>query len=420
MTMSTANRRRAVVTGVGMITALGVDRDTVWTNLVEGKSGVRTIQAFDVSDYPVRIAAMISDFEPTRIMTKPEARKSDPFVLYGVWACQEALQQAGFLDNGFPDPDRAGVVIGTGIGGIQEIEGQHRILLNRGPSRNSPFLVPKMMANALTGQVSIRYGVRGPNYAVSSACASGSHAIGLALRTIQYGEADVVITGGSEAATTPLGLSGFCAAKALSTRNDEPERASRPFDRDRDGFVMGDGAGILVLEELEHAKARGAEILAEVAGFGQTADAFHITAPMETGEGASKAIRLALADAGVNPDEIDYINAHGTSTPYNDVIETRAIKAALGAGAGKAVVSSSKSMIGHLLGASGGAETAICVQTIKTKTVHPTINLENPDPECDLDYVPNEARDLDASVIMSNSFGFGGHNVTLILKAFRE
>jgi len=417
--MSTANRRRAVVTGVGMITALGVDRDTVWTRLVEGQSGVGPIQAFDVSEYPVRIAAMISDFEPTRIMTKPEARKSDPFVLYGIWACHEALQQAGFLENGFPDPNRAGVVIGTGIGGIQEIESQHKILLNRGPSRNSPFLVPKMMANALTGQVSIRYNVRGPNYAVSSACASGSHAIGLALRTIQYGEADVVITGGSEAATTPLGLSGFCAAKALSTRNDTPEKASRPFDRDRDGFVMGDGAGILIVEELEHAKARGAEILAEIAGFGQTADAFHITAPMETGEGAARAIRLALDDSGVNPDEIDYINAHGTSTPYNDVIETRAIKAALGDGAYKAVVSSSKSMIGHLLGASGGAETAICVLTIKSKTVHPTINLDHPDPECDLDYVPNQARDLDASVIMSNSFGFGGHNVTLILKAFK-
>jgi 3-oxoacyl-[acyl-carrier-protein] synthase II len=418
--MSTANRRRAVVTGVGMITALGVDRDTVWTRLVEGQSGVGPIQAFDVSDYPVRIAAMISDFEPTRIMTKPEARKSDPFVLYGIWACHEALQQSGFLDNGFPNPDRAGVVVGTGIGGIQEIEGQHKILLNRGPSRNSPFLVPKMMANALTGQVSIRYNARGPNYAVSSACASGSHAIGLALRSIQFGEADVVVTGGSEAATTPLGLSGFCAAKALSTRNDAPEKASRPFDRDRDGFVMGDGAGILILEELEHAKARGAEILAEVAGFGQTADAFHITAPMETGEGASRAIRLALEDSGVNPDEIDYINAHGTSTPYNDVIETRAIKAALGESARKAVVSSSKSMIGHLLGASGGAETAICVLTLKNKTVHPTINLDHPDPECDLDYVPNEARDLDASVIMSNSFGFGGHNVTLILKAFMD
>ena len=415
--MTTANRRRVVVTGTGIITALGHDRETVWNNLLEGKSGVGAIDTFDVSDYPSRIAGLVGDFDPTRIMSRPDARKSDPFVLMGVWAAHDALEQAGLLNN-VPDPDRAGVIIGTGIGGIHEIETGFDVISKRGPGRVSPFLVPKMMANALTGQVSIRYGLRGSNYAVCSACASGSHAIGLALRSIQYGESDIVLTGGAEAATTPLGLSGFCSLKALSVRNDDPTRASRPFDRDRDGFVIGDGAGALVLEELEHAKARGAAILGEVSGFGQSADAYHITAPMESGEGASRAIRLALADAGVNPEDVDYINAHGTSTPYNDVIETRAIKLALGDAARAAVVSSSKSMIGHLLGGSGGAETVICVQTLRDQKVHPTINLENPDPECDLDYIPGAARDHTVNTVMSNSFGFGGHNVTLVMKRY--
>lgn len=415
--MSTAKRRRVVVSGMGLITALGNDLSTTWAKLVEGKSGIRPIQTFDASEFSSRIAGTVQDFDPCVIMSKPDARKCDPFVLFGILSTHEALNQAGLMD-GFPDPERSGVIVGTGIGGIQEIENQHSILMKRGPGRVSPFLVPKMMANALTGQLSIRYDIRGPNFAVSSACASGSHAIGLALRTIQYGDADIIITGGSEAATTPLGLAGFCSLKALSTRNDDPEKASRPFDKDRDGFVMGDGAGIMILEELEHAKKRGAPILAEVCGFGQTADAYHITAPKEDGEGASRAICLALKDAAINAEEVDYINAHGTSTPYNDAIETRAIKNALGDHAYKACVSASKSMIGHLLGASGGAETVICVQSILSKTLHPTINLDTPDPECDLDYVPNTARDMEIRVIVTNSFGFGGHNATLVLKRF--
>jgi 3-oxoacyl-[acyl-carrier-protein] synthase II len=426
MTMSSSvmsnkvNRRRVVVTGLGMITSLGLDTDTVWANLVEGKNGVRLIDRFDVSNHASRIAGLVPDYDPMQIMTRPEVRKSDPFVLYGLWAGHEAIRHAGLADGANLDPDRAGVIIGTGIGGIQEIESQYTLFQKRGPGRVSPFLVPKMMANALTGQMSIRFGLTGPNFAVSSACASGSHAIGLALRFIQYGDADVMVTGGAEAATTPLGLAGFCSAKALSVRNDDPERASRPFDRDRDGFVMGDGSGILVLEELEHARNRGANILAEICGFGQTADAYHITAPMESGEGAARAVKLAMKDARVNPDDLDYINAHGTSTPYNDVIETRALKIALGDAAYRTMISSSKSMLGHLLGASGGAEAAVCVKTLCHNIVHATANLENPDPECDLDYIPNTARDLRAQVIASNSFGFGGHNVTLIFKRFEK
>lgn len=417
--MSAPQRRRAVVTGLGLLTALGHDRETCWSNLLEGKSGVGPIDAFDVSEFPVRFAATIRDFDPTVLLSKPDARKSDPFVQYGIWATDEALRQAG-LHGDVPDPDRTGVIIGTGIGGIVEIEEQHTKLIKRGPGRISPFLVPKMMANAVTGQVSIRYGLCGPNYAVSSACASGSHAIGLALRTIQYGDADVVVTGGTESATGPLGLAGFCAAKALSTRNDDPQRASRPFDRDRDGFVMGDGAGILILEELEHAKKRGANIICEVVGFGQTGDAYHITAPREDGVGGRKAMTLALQDADLNPEDVTYINAHGTSTPYNDAIETRAIKASLGDAAHKACISSSKSMIGHLLGASGGAEGVVCALSIQSGTVHPTINLENPDPECDLDYVPNTARDCRIDACLSNSLGFGGHNVTVAFRRFSD
>lgn len=407
------SRRRVVVTGVGSVTSLGVGVQKLWEGLVQGRSGIAPIERFDPSPFTTRFAGECRDFRPEEHFPPAEIRKLDVFTQYALVAAREAIEDSG-LDLEQEDRDRIGSICGSGIGGINELEKTHAQYLERGPRRISPHFIPKLMVNAMTGQISIRWGLRGTNYVTGSACASAGHAIGLAFRAIQYGENDIVITGGSEAAITPLGLGGFCALRALSTRNDEPQRASRPFDRDRDGFVMGDGAGILVLEELEHARRRGARIYAEVLGFGSTADAHHITAPKEDGDGPRRAMEAALRDGGVSPEEVDYVNAHGTSTELNDVIETRAIKACFGDHARRLLVSSTKSMIGHLLGASAAAEAVATVLSIHHNVVHPTLNLENPDPACDLDYVPGEARDHRVDRAISNSLGFGGHNVCLL------
>lgn len=407
-------KRRVVITGLGALSALGSRLDETWDGLVAGKSGVSRIERFDTSDFAVHIGAEIKDFDPTKWMTPKEARGYDRFAQYGVAAAVECIEDSG-IDFSKDDPYRVGVIIGTGIGGITEIEEQHTKLINRGPGRVSPFLVPKMMGNAVSGVISIRYGLQGINYVSMSACAAGSNAIGAALRTIQYGDADIVVTGGAEAAMGPLGLAGFCAARALSKRDDDPTLASRPFDKNRDGFVMSEGAGILLFEEYEHAKARDAKIYAEVVGCGMTGDAHHITAPHPNGIGAAKAMELTLADAGITPEQVDYVNAHGTSTELNDKIETAAIKSVFGDHAGKLAVSSTKSMIGHMLGASGGFELVVSALTIDRGTIHPTINQETPDPECDLDYVPNSAREAKVNYLISNSFGFGGHDACVAL-----
>ncbi len=405
-------KRRVVITGVGVACSLGFRKDDVWDRLVAGTSGVSTIENFDTTDFAVHIGAEIKNFDPTQWMTPREAKGYDRFSQFGVAAAEECVQDSG-IDFSKVDPYRVGVLIGTGIGGITEIETQHEKLVTRGPSRVSPFLVPKMMGNAVSGVISMRYGLQGINYVAMSACASGSNAIGAALRTIQFGDADVVVTGGSEAALGPLGLAGFCSARALSRRNDDPTKASRPFDKDRDGFVMSEGAGILMFEEYEHAKARGAHIYCEVCGSGMSGDAHHITAPHPEGVGAAKAMELALADGGIPIDEVDYVNAHGTSTELNDKIETSAIKRVFGDRAKKLAVSSTKSMIGHMLGASGGFESVAVALTIDRGVVHPTINYETPDPDCDLDYVPNTAREMPVRYAISNSFGFGGHNACI-------
>ncbi len=410
-------RRRVVVTGLGAVTCLGSDLDTFWDSLVAGKSGVKNIERFDASQFDVHFAGEIKGFDASRWIPAHEARKHDLFSLYAIGACDDAIKDAG-IEPSKENPDRVGVILGTGIGGINEMEAQFQRLSERGPGKVSPFLIPKMMCNAMAGQLSIRHGFRGPSFVTGSACASGAHAIGLAMRSIQFGEADLVVTGGSESAITPLGLAGFCALKALSTRNEAPERASRPFDKNRDGFVMGEGSGMLVFEELSRAKKRGARIYAEALGFGQTSDAYHITAPSPAGEGAANAMRRAIEDSGRPIDAFDYINAHGTSTPLNDLIETQAVKAVFGTGARRLAISSTKSMIGHLLGASGSVELVVTALSIHRGVAHPTINLETPDPECDLDYVPNEARELPIRVALSNSLGFGGHNVALAVGRF--
>jgi 3-oxoacyl-[acyl-carrier-protein] synthase II len=372
------------------------------------------ITRWDAKDHGTRFAAEVKNFDPTTVLEAHEARKLDPFVLYAMGAAKEAVGDSG-LDFAKEDRTRVGCVVGVGIGGLQDIESQHVVLQQRGPRRVNPFFIPKIMMNAAAGQISIQYGLQGPNYATASACASSAHAVGLAMKAIRWGEADVMLAGGSEATITPLGIAGFNALKALSTRNDAPGKASRPFDRDRDGFVMGEGGGCLVLEEHGHAKARGARIYAEVKGFGMTADAFHITAPAPAGEGARRSMCLAMEDAGVAPDAIQYVNAHGTSTPINDPLETAAVKGAFGEHARRLAISSSKSMIGHLLGGSGAVEAVITVLSISRGVVHPTANLENPDPECDLDYVPGSAREMEVRNAVSNSLGFGGHNATLLL-----
>jgi 3-oxoacyl-[acyl-carrier-protein] synthase II len=413
----TMSRRRVVITGLGTVTPVGLDLSSTWDSLLSGKSGARTITRFDVSRHATKFACMIDDFDPLRYFEKPEARKMDPFVQFMIVAAREALSQSG-LDMTKEDPTACGCILGTGIGGIQELETTKETFLERGPDRVSPFFIPKMMSNALAGQAAIRFGLMGTCFATSSACASAGHAIGMALRAIQWGEADVMLTGGSEAATTALSLAGFCSLKALSARNDAPERASRPFDRDRDGFVMGEGAGALVLEELEHAKRRGANILAELVGYGSTDDAYHITAPDEEAGGASRAIAACLKDGAITHERIGYVNAHGTSTPLNDRIETLALKKVLGQQAKRVAVSSTKSMTGHLLGASGAIELVFSVMALHRGVVPPTINYETPDPDCDLDYVPNTPREQSIDVAISNSLGFGGHNTTLAVARF--
>ena len=414
-------KRRVVVTGLGAVTPIGTGVSKFWASLVKGVSGVDRIRSFDPDEFglTVKIAAEVKDFDPLNYMDKKEASRLSLFIQYAVAAVQEALEDSGLLETGF-DPLKVGVIIGTGIGGLRDIEEQHSVLLQKGGRRVSPFFIPYGISNMAAGYVAIRWGFKGPNYCIVSACATGNHAIGDAMRLIQSGDIDVAIAGGSEAAITPLGVAGFAVMKALSTRNDEPQRASRPFDRDRDGFVMGDGAGILVLEEYEHAKARGARIYAELVGYGATDDAFHITAPHECGEGAYECMRIALEDAGVKPEEVDYINAHGTSTPLNDKVETMAIKQLFKDHAYKLKVSSNKSMIGHLLGAAGAVEAVATVKTIEEGIVPPTINLENPDPECDLDYVPNEAVRQEVRVALSNSFGFGGTNACLLFRKLED
>jgi len=409
--------RRVAITGVGMINPLGFDAETAFTRMLGGENGVTRITAFDASAHAVQISASV-EWNVEEHFTKPEQRKLDPFTMWALLAAKEAILDAGLEDIAEHPPEareRYGSIIGTGIGGITGIEEQFQVLLEKGPRRVSPHFIPRIMANAVSGQVAIRHGLMGTAFTTSSACASAGHAIGMALRSIQVDESDLVVTGGSESATTPLGLAGFCSAKALSKRNDDPATASRPFDKDRDGFVMGEGCGILVFEELERAKQRGARIYAEVKGFGSTDDAFHITAPREDGEGPARAFRLALKGAGIAPDEVDYINAHGTSTHYNDKIESLAINKVFGDHARKLAVSSTKSMIGHLLGASAAVELVVTAMSVHHDKIHPTRNYTTPDPECNLDYVPGSARDLKLRNALSNSLGFGGHNVSICI-----
>lgn len=409
-------KQRVVITGMGVMTSLGRDLETFWGNLMAGKSGVGMIEQFDVSEYPTRIAAEIKDFNPEQYFDKKEARRMDRFVQFAVAASLSALQDAALNVKEDTDPERVGVYVGSGIGGLTTWEEQHKILLEKGPKRVSPFFIPMMIANMASGQISMLTGAKGPNSTAVTACATGTHSIGDSFKMIQRGDADVMICGGAEATISPTGVAGFCALRAMSTRNEEPEKASRPFDTDRDGFVMGEGSGILILESLEHAQKRGARIYGEVIGYGMSGDAYHMTDPDP--DGAARCMAKAIKDAGISPDAIDYINAHGTSTPVGDRSETTAIKKALGDHAYKVAVSSTKSMTGHLLGAAGGVEALICSLTLKHGIIPPTINLDNQDPECDLDYVPNQARPADVKVAMSNSFGFGGHNATIILKKF--
>lgn len=410
-------KRRVVITGVGMITPLGTGNEKSWNNLIEGRSGLRKITHFDPDNLPCQIAGEVPDFEIDRFIEIKEQKKMDRFIHFGLSAATLAMDDAG-LEVTEDNADRIGVIVGSGIGGLSAIEHYKQILLEKGPKRVSPFFIPMTIINLTSGQISIRFGVRGPNSAVATACATGTHSIGDAFKMIQHGVADAMICGGTEAVITPLGIAGFTSMKALSTKNTEPEKASRPFDRDRDGFVMGEGAGVLIIEELEHALKREARVYAELIGYGLNSDAYHITSPSPNGEGAAKCMGYALKDAGISPDDVDYINAHGTSTKYGDELETSAIKKVFGSHAYKLCLSSTKSMIGHLLGASGGVEAAICALSIQRGIVPPTINLDNPDTECDLDYVPHKARALDVNIAMSNSFGFGGTNACIILKRF--
>jgi 3-oxoacyl-[acyl-carrier-protein] synthase II len=407
-------KRNVVVTGMGVISPLGDSIDELWQNLLSGKSGISTVTKFDTSDYPVHIAGEIKNFDPSKYMDKKEARRMDLSAQYAVAASSNAVEHAGLKIDSL-DVDRCGVVIGSGIGGIETFEKQRDLLVKSGPNRVSPFFIPMMIIDMCAGLVSIKFGFRGPNYGTVSACASSAHAISDSYKIIQRGEADLMITGGAEATITTSSLAGFCQAKALSMRNDEPERASRPFDKERDGFVMGEGAAILILESEEHAKARGAKIYASVIGAGMTSDAYHITAPHPEGIGARMAMINALKDANLEPNKIDYVNAHGTSTNLGDIAETKAIKEVLRKRAYEIPINSTKSMTGHLLGSAGAIELLATIKSIQDETVHPTINLEHPDPECDLDYVPKEKRRCSINYAMSNSFGFGGHNVTLVV-----
>lgn len=412
------NERRIVVTGLGLMSPVGNDVETFWTNLSEGRGGISRYTIFDSSDFDCKIAGEISDFDPTAYFKNPKAaRRTDRFAQFAVAAAKLALEDGG-LDPASTNTDRFGVMVGSGIGGLKSMEDECRRLFDRGPTRTSPFTIAMMISNMASGIISMEHGLGGPNMCIVTACATANNSIGEAWRTLKFGDADVFLAGGCEATITPLGMAGFAAMKALSLRNDDPGRACRPFDRDRDGFIMGEGAGILLLEELNHAKKRGARIYCELAGYGCTADAFHMTQPQPDGQGAARAMKISLDHAEVNPSDIDYINAHATSTPLGDICETKAIKLILGDCAKTTPVSSTKSMTGHLLGAAGGVEAAASALAIQRGVIPPTINLENPDPECDLNHVANTAREAKVRVAMSNSFGFGGHNATLLFREF--
>lgn len=408
--------KRVFVTGAGVVSPIGNDLETFWTRLTAGESGAGPITRFDTSAYPTHFACEVKDFTPDPVIDRKDAKRMDRFVQYAVVATHEALKHAR-LDPAQADPERAGVIIGSGIGGMETFETQHRTLLEKGPGRVSPFFIPMMISDMGAGQVSIQFGLKGPNFCTVSACASGAHAIGEALRLLRAGDADVMIAGGAEATITPMALAGFGNLRALSTRNDDPQRASRPFDKGRDGFVIGEGAGVVILETEEHARRRNAPVLCELLGYGASGDAYHITAPCEDGEGAARAMRRALQDARLAPERVEYVNAHGTSTPAGDPIEVVAVKTVFGEHARRLMMGSTKSMTGHLLGAAGGLEAVITALTLSRGIVPPTINLDEPDPTCDLDFVPHKARARQVTAALSNSFGFGGHNVTLVMAA---
>ncbi|HHJ35110.1 MAG TPA: beta-ketoacyl-[acyl-carrier-protein] synthase II [Gammaproteobacteria bacterium] len=409
------SKRRVVITGLGIVSPVGLNLKESWSNIIAGKSGVVPIDSFDTEGFSAKIAATVKDFDATSVIPAKDLKKMDTFIHYGLFAADEALKDSG-LEITEANADRVGVAIGSGIGGLPMIEANDEKFRQGGARKISPFFVPGSIINMISGNFSIRYGARGPNISIVTACSTGTHSIGESARIIAYGDADVMFAGGAEKSSSPLGIGGFAAARALSTRNDDPERASRPWDRDRDGFVLGDGSGILVLEEYEHAKARGAKIYAEIAGFGYNSDAHHMTTPIQDGSGAGKCMNLAMKDAGLNAEDIDYINAHGTSTPAGDVAETNAVKYSFGSHASGVAISSTKSMTGHLLGAAGGIEAVFSVMAIKDQIAPPTINLDNPGEGCDLDYVPNTAREMKIDYALSNSFGFGGTNGTLIFK----
>jgi 3-oxoacyl-[acyl-carrier-protein] synthase II len=413
-------KRRVVVTGMGAITPVGNDVAATWQSLIDGKSGTAPITKFDASKFPVRFAAEVKGFNPLDFMDRKEAKRADQYTQYAVAGARQAMTDARLVERNGMDPDRIGVIIGSGIGGLKSFEEQHDVYRERGVGKISPFFIPMFIADIAAGIVSMMFNAKGPNYATVSACATSAHAIGDAYRTIQYGDADIMITGGAEATVTPMAIGGFANMKALSERNDSPETASRPFDATRDGFVMGEGAGILILEELEHALARGATIYAEIVGYGATGDAYHLTAPAPDGEGAQRAMKRALKDAGLEPGDIQYINAHGTSTPANDFNETRAIKAVFGESAKGVNVSSTKSATGHMLGAAGAVEAIVSAMVVGTGIIPPTINYHNPDPELDLNYTPNASVKRDVNAVLSNSFGFGGHNSTLAIKRYER
>ena len=408
---------RVVITGMSVISPVGTGLEDFWSSLVAGKSGVGPVTRFNAEGYSTRIAAEVKGFVPEEYVDKKDARRMDRFTQFAIAAAKLAIVDAA-IDFDRVNRDRVGVILGSGIGGLETLEEQHKVLMSRGPGRISPFFIPMMIVNMGAAQVAISFGLRGCSLITTSACASSNNAIGDSYRLLQRGEADVMICGGTEAPITPMAMAGFCSMKAMSTRNDDPQKASRPFDTGRDGFVIGEGAGLLVLETLDHARGRGAKIYGEVVGYGNSCDAYHITAPHPEGRGGAQSMQLALLDAGIKPEEVDYINAHGTSTPLGDKLETMAIKQVFGAHAYKIAVGSTKSMTGHLLGAAGGLEAVVCLMTMLKGVIPPTVNLDNPDPECDLDYVPNQARKAQVNVAMSNSFGFGGHNVTLIFKRF--
>ena len=416
--MANNSDRRVVVTGLGVVTPLGNDLNSFWQNLIAGQCGIDKITAFDATAFATQIAGEVKNFDLTPAFPSPkEIRRTDRYTQFGVYAAWSALKDSR-LDLATENCDEIGVFLGSGIGGLQTTSEQLKVLLERGPGRLSPFMIPMLISNMASGVVSMYFNLRGPNFATCSACATANHAIGEAWRTIKMGDAQVMLAGGAEATVVPIGIGGFCAMRAMSTRNDDPKRSSRPFDKDRDGFVMGEGSGVIVLEELEHAKKRGAQIYCEIAGYGNTADAHHLTAPSPGGEGAARCMKMALRSGGLNLTDVNYINAHGTSTPQGDICETQTIKSVFGDYARKLVVSSTKGATGHMLGAAGAVEMAACALAIKHGIVPPTINLQNPDPECDLDYVPNAAREMPVNVIVNNSFGFGGHNSTIAAKKF--